>query len=306
MNAFWLFFDDGISSLRLFFGKAGFVENDGIVQRGGAIVVFLVWARLTIQKQHFGDVYTSTTYCQVERCHHSVFTSAPAASSRGEVNAAVIDGVVQRCVALLLYLVLGVPPTTKSNTCCALYSAVACSNCCRTLSLRTTGDLRSALRFFLPGPTAAHWCPKSGEHGIFAAATNSCVQHLSPKLLGGFVGGRLGFELPLCRREQQTQHPGGFVRKEDCHAVPSVRDGEVVSISGAYQVCESLPTSCSPTSRTQFPEKSAQRFDVMAGGALLYHQLKLIHCVDLDAPVIPEGWWHQVDSDEFTIAVNYW
>jgi hypothetical protein len=22
--------------------------------------------------------------------------------------------------------------------------------------------------------------------------------------------------------------------------------------------------------------------------------------------LIPEGWWHQVDSDEFTIAVNYW
>ncbi|KAL3673481.1 hypothetical protein V7S43_001191 [Phytophthora oleae] len=40
----------------------------------------------------------------------------------------------------------------------------------------------------------------------------------------------------------------------------------------------------------QFPEASAQRFEVMAGDAL----------------VIPEGWWHQVDSDEFTIAVNYW
>lgn len=26
----------------------------------------------------------------------------------------------------------------------------------------------------------------------------------------------------------------------------------------------------------------------------------------LDALFIPEGWWHQVDSDEFTIAVNYW
>ncbi|KAG3219019.1 hypothetical protein PC129_g10201 [Phytophthora cactorum] len=48
----------------------------------------------------------------------------------------------------------------------------------------------------------------------------------------------------------------------------------------------------------------------MAGGALLYHELKLVHCVDLgivdhpiaDALVIPEG--YQVDSDEFTIAGN--
>lgn len=40
----------------------------------------------------------------------------------------------------------------------------------------------------------------------------------------------------------------------------------------------------------RFPEASARRFEVMAGDAL----------------VIPEGWWHQVDSDEFTIAVNYW
>lgn len=22
--------------------------------------------------------------------------------------------------------------------------------------------------------------------------------------------------------------------------------------------------------------------------------------------MIPEGWWHQVDSDEFTLAINYW
>ncbi|KAF4043993.1 Cupin-like domain [Phytophthora infestans] len=40
----------------------------------------------------------------------------------------------------------------------------------------------------------------------------------------------------------------------------------------------------------RFPEAAAQRFEVAAGDAL----------------VIPEGWWHQVDSDEFTIAVNYW
>ncbi|OWZ24325.1 hypothetical protein PHMEG_000643 [Phytophthora megakarya] len=40
----------------------------------------------------------------------------------------------------------------------------------------------------------------------------------------------------------------------------------------------------------RFPEASAQCFEVVAGDAL----------------VIPEGWWHQVDSDEFTIAVNYW
>ncbi|ETI40538.1 hypothetical protein F441_14014 [Phytophthora nicotianae CJ01A1] len=41
---------------------------------------------------------------------------------------------------------------------------------------------------------------------------------------------------------------------------------------------------------SRFPEASAQRFEVVAGDAL----------------VIPEGWWHQVDSDEFTIAINYW
>ncbi|KAI9906926.1 hypothetical protein PsorP6_004190 [Peronosclerospora sorghi] len=41
---------------------------------------------------------------------------------------------------------------------------------------------------------------------------------------------------------------------------------------------------------TQFPESSIQQFEVAAGGALF----------------IPEGWWHSVDSDEFTIAINYW
>ncbi|KAG6610278.1 Clavaminate synthase-like protein [Phytophthora cinnamomi] len=40
----------------------------------------------------------------------------------------------------------------------------------------------------------------------------------------------------------------------------------------------------------RFPEASAYRFEVTSG----------------DAIVIPEGWWHQVDSDTFTIAVNYW
>ncbi|KAL4125249.1 hypothetical protein PRIC2_008834 [Phytophthora ramorum] len=40
----------------------------------------------------------------------------------------------------------------------------------------------------------------------------------------------------------------------------------------------------------RFKEASAQRFEVAAG----------------DAVLIPEGWWHQVDSDEFTVAVNYW
>ncbi|KAK1948189.1 JmjC domain-containing protein 5 [Phytophthora citrophthora] len=40
----------------------------------------------------------------------------------------------------------------------------------------------------------------------------------------------------------------------------------------------------------RFTDASAKRFEVMAGDAL----------------VIPEGWWHQVDSDEFTIAINYW
>ncbi|POM79972.1 Clavaminate synthase-like protein [Phytophthora palmivora] len=40
----------------------------------------------------------------------------------------------------------------------------------------------------------------------------------------------------------------------------------------------------------RFREATAQRFEVVAG----------------DAIVIPEGWWHQVDSDDFTIAVNYW
>lgn len=33
---------------------------------------------------------------------------------------------------------------------------------------------------------------------------------------------------------------------------------------------------------------------------------KLTGNCDVDALYIPEGWWHQVDSDEFTIAVNYW
>ncbi|CAI5712383.1 unnamed protein product [Hyaloperonospora brassicae] len=40
----------------------------------------------------------------------------------------------------------------------------------------------------------------------------------------------------------------------------------------------------------RFSEAPAQQFTVMAGDAL----------------VIPEGWWHRVDSDQFTIAVNYW
>ncbi|POM61166.1 Clavaminate synthase-like protein [Phytophthora palmivora] len=40
----------------------------------------------------------------------------------------------------------------------------------------------------------------------------------------------------------------------------------------------------------RFREATAQRFEIVAG----------------DAIVIPEGWWHQVDSDDFTIAVNYW
>ncbi|KAG7394631.1 hypothetical protein PHYBOEH_004941 [Phytophthora boehmeriae] len=40
----------------------------------------------------------------------------------------------------------------------------------------------------------------------------------------------------------------------------------------------------------RFSKASAQRFTIAAGDALL----------------IPEGWWHQVDSDAFTIAVNYW
>ncbi|KAE9347235.1 hypothetical protein PR003_g7033 [Phytophthora rubi] len=40
----------------------------------------------------------------------------------------------------------------------------------------------------------------------------------------------------------------------------------------------------------RFPEASTHRFEVTAG----------------DAIVIPEGWWHQVESDAFTIAVNYW
>ncbi|CAI5733386.1 unnamed protein product [Peronospora destructor] len=39
-----------------------------------------------------------------------------------------------------------------------------------------------------------------------------------------------------------------------------------------------------------FLKASAQQFEVAAGDAL----------------VIPEGWWHEVDSDKFTIAVNYW
>lgn len=29
-------------------------------------------------------------------------------------------------------------------------------------------------------------------------------------------------------------------------------------------------------------------------------------CLAEDALVIPEGWWHQVDTDAFTIAINYW
>lgn len=41
---------------------------------------------------------------------------------------------------------------------------------------------------------------------------------------------------------------------------------------------------------SDFREAPAQRFAVTAGDALF----------------IPEGWWHQVDSDEFTIAINYW
>ncbi|RMX66863.1 hypothetical protein KXD40_001967 [Peronospora effusa] len=40
----------------------------------------------------------------------------------------------------------------------------------------------------------------------------------------------------------------------------------------------------------RFSKASAQQFEVTAGDAL----------------VIPEGWWHKVDSDKFTIAVNYW
>ncbi|CAH0477263.1 unnamed protein product [Peronospora belbahrii] len=40
----------------------------------------------------------------------------------------------------------------------------------------------------------------------------------------------------------------------------------------------------------RFVNASAQQFAVVAGDAL----------------VIPEGWWHMVDSDKFTIAINYW
>ncbi|KAL8008342.1 putative JmjC domain-containing protein [Plasmopara halstedii] len=40
----------------------------------------------------------------------------------------------------------------------------------------------------------------------------------------------------------------------------------------------------------QFLKASAKQFEIKAGDALM----------------IPEGWWHQVDSDEFTIATNYW
>lgn len=29
-------------------------------------------------------------------------------------------------------------------------------------------------------------------------------------------------------------------------------------------------------------------------------------CSVLDALFVPEGWWHQVDSDAYTIAVNFW
>ncbi|RLN94578.1 hypothetical protein BBJ28_00003110 [Nothophytophthora sp. Chile5] len=42
----------------------------------------------------------------------------------------------------------------------------------------------------------------------------------------------------------------------------------------------------------RFAEAQSQRFAVSTGGTY--------------ALFIPEGWWHQVDSDEFTIAVNYW
>uniref|UniRef100_K3W726 JmjC domain-containing protein n=1 Tax=Globisporangium ultimum (strain ATCC 200006 / CBS 805.95 / DAOM BR144) TaxID=431595 RepID=K3W726_GLOUD len=40
----------------------------------------------------------------------------------------------------------------------------------------------------------------------------------------------------------------------------------------------------------RFVNATSQRFIVNAGDAL----------------VIPEGWWHQVDSDAYTIAVNFW
>ncbi|EGZ28273.1 hypothetical protein PHYSODRAFT_466763 [Phytophthora sojae] len=40
----------------------------------------------------------------------------------------------------------------------------------------------------------------------------------------------------------------------------------------------------------RFREATVHQFEVTTG----------------DAIVIPEGWWHQVDSDAFTIAVNYW
>uniref|UniRef100_A0AAV1VM44 JmjC domain-containing protein n=1 Tax=Peronospora matthiolae TaxID=2874970 RepID=A0AAV1VM44_9STRA len=40
----------------------------------------------------------------------------------------------------------------------------------------------------------------------------------------------------------------------------------------------------------RFSEALAQQFTITAGDAL----------------VIPEGWWHSVESDGFTIAVNYW